>query len=164
MGLRKELFSLTNEEKFLFSVDKGNSSAGCWLWRGYKTGSKKAYGEICQDGVRWLAHRRAWVLFKGPIPHGLSVLHKCDTPACVNPDHLFIGTTADNMKDMQSKGRGRNGPRRSGEQNPNARLTASAVQSIRSDARTCTAIAKDYGVSIFLISQIRRRLAWKHVE
>jgi hypothetical protein len=71
---------------------------GCWIW----LGAANRYGMVRGDR----AHRVSWKTFRGPIPHGLHVLHKCDTPLCVNPDHLFLGTHLDNMKDKEEKGRG----------------------------------------------------------
>lgn len=76
---------------------------GCWLWTGYT--STFGYGMMRFMGKSQNAHRLSWQVHRGPIPDGLSVLHKCDVPACVNPDHLFLGTQSDNMKDCASKGR-----------------------------------------------------------
>ena len=85
-------------------------SSGCWLWYGARNGN--GYGVCGAGGLKWLAHRVAWELSCGPIPeggdyHGTCVLHRCDVPLCVNPDHLFLGTQADNMRDKAEKGRGR---------------------------------------------------------
>lgn len=71
---------------------------GCWIWNGPFT---RGYGKA---GKRW-AHRLSWEAFKGQIPEGLHVLHKCDTPPCVNPGHLFLGTHRDNVRDCMAKGR-----------------------------------------------------------
>lgn len=77
---------------------------GCWLWTGRLTNS--GYGQIAKSTHgEWKAHRLFWRVANGPIPGGLCVLHKCDTPACVNPDHLFLGTQADNVQDMMNKHR-----------------------------------------------------------
>lgn len=76
--------------------------SGCWLWEGALAGK---YGVIVQDGKNLSAHRYSWELHNGDIPNGLWVLHKCDTPSCVNPDHLFLGTAKDNMQDALRKGR-----------------------------------------------------------
>jgi hypothetical protein len=77
--------------------------AGCWLW----TQSVKSYGygQVQSRGVNYHAHRLAYALFVGPIPRGMFVCHVCDTPLCVNPAHLFLGTHSDNMRDARTKGR-----------------------------------------------------------
>ena len=80
--------------------------AGCWLWLG--SVSPDGYGRVIIGGKKVLAHRVAWEQVRGPIPQGMCVCHKCDTPACVNPSHLWLGTHTENMRDMSLKGRGRN--------------------------------------------------------
>lgn len=88
-------------------------TAGCWWWMGSRgTGSKKCfYGDFRVGGgtrartIHKSAHRAAWEFTFGPIPAGLSVLHHCDNPPCVNPAHLFLGTQTDNMRDASAKGR-----------------------------------------------------------
>lgn len=77
---------------------------GCHIWQRSKT--NRGYGTLTTGGVGWLAHRAAWALKRGPIPEGMKVLHECDNPSCVNPKHLFLGTSKDNMDDMMAKGRG----------------------------------------------------------
>ena len=74
----------------------------CWEWQASK---RRMYGKIRCDGEYWLAHRVVWVMTYGQIPEGKLVLHHCDHPGCVNPKHLFLGTTQDNYKDMVSKNR-----------------------------------------------------------
>lgn len=75
----------------------------CWLWIG--TRDANGYARITVAKKFRLAHRISWSIFRGPIPAGLFVLHKCDTPPCVNPDHLFLGTQKDNAQDCLAKGR-----------------------------------------------------------
>lgn len=78
-------------------------NTGCWLWTA--SVNRKGYGRIGVGDAAALAHRVSWELHRGPIPGGLCVLHKCDVPACVNPDHLFLGTVPDNTADCIAKGR-----------------------------------------------------------
>jgi hypothetical protein len=86
-------------ERFPEKVARG---PGCWLWQGTTNG---AYGQIGDGGRKRYAHRVAWELQNGPVPDGLHVLHRCDVPACVRPDHLFLGTPSDNLRDCYAKGR-----------------------------------------------------------
>lgn len=71
----------------------------------YPPTKRDGYGRIRVDGKSWLAHRFSWVLANGPIPEGMYVCHRCDNPPCINPEHLFLGTQTDNMRDMAAKGR-----------------------------------------------------------
>src|SRR5215467_7191387 len=75
----------------------------CWLWMGAL--SSQGYATIGIDGKSWFVHRVSWVLHRGPIPAGLNVCHRCDTPPCWNPHHLFLGTQHDNIVDAVNKGR-----------------------------------------------------------
>lgn len=92
-------------------------------------------------------HRVAWRLFRGPIPDGLFVCHRCDNPACFNPDHLFLGTQKDNMADMRAKGRERY----------NEKLAWWDVRDIQSDDRTAAEIAAFYGICTGTVYQIKQR-------
>ncbi len=91
----------TDEQRFWLKVKKTDM---CWLWKGYLT-RKNGYGKISFNKKDQVAHRVSWQLKNGDIPTGMSVLHKCDNPPCVNPDHLFLGTQRDNVLDMVRKKR-----------------------------------------------------------
>jgi hypothetical protein len=134
--------------------------SGCWLWEGVET--RHGYGQIRHNGPKIMAHRASWLIHRGEIPPGLLVLHKCDTPACVNPDHLFLGTALDNGRDRVKKGRSA-AHKRSGEKSHLAKLTADAVRAIRSDIRVQHVIARDYGISQTAVGLIKRRERWKHL-
>lgn len=133
-------------------------NSGCWLWSG--ACNSDGYGTIHIRPRSVMAHRYSWALAQGPIPDGLFALHKCDTPACVNPGHLFLGTKGDNARDKVSKGRGHDN---SGERHGMAKLTDFQVACIRMrlrEGQTQSRIAADYGVAQCTISDIatgRRR-------
>ena len=91
----------TAEERFWKKVNKSND---CWIWIGGK--NRSGYGITCYNGKKILTHRAAYQFLKGSIPDKFLCLHKCDNPSCVNPQHLFVGTQQDNVKDMYEKGRG----------------------------------------------------------
>jgi hypothetical protein len=91
----------------------------CWLWTARHT--RKGYGMFKQGSLDRLAHRVAWEEVNGPIPPGLCVLHKCDNPPCVRPDHLFLGTQADNIADRDAKGRQARGDRNGSRTHPECR-------------------------------------------
>lgn len=77
--------------------------SGCWLWT--KRTDRGGYGWIKIDGIHRAAHRVVWEFYNGPIPNGMKACHKCDTPLCVNPNHIFLGSQGDNLRDMFGKGR-----------------------------------------------------------
>lgn len=132
----------------------------CWYFRGSHT--NLGYGVLHALGEK-RAHRVSWVIANGPIPAGMHVLHKCDVRCCVNPDHLFLGTHADNMRDMTAKSRNRFVPL-PGELNPASKLTAKVVRQIRDEyARgevSQSALAKAHGVSVITVNRAINRKTW----
>lgn len=131
------------------SIPEPNS--GCWLWIGALMRGR-LYGKVYVDGKLRAAHRAAWAVWNGPIPSGMAVCHRCDTPSCINPAHLFLGTQQDNIADMFAKGRARHNR---GERHHNAKLTnAQALRAFR-DCRGLTEIAKMYGVGATTIARLK---------
>jgi hypothetical protein len=145
--------------RFWSNVEK---TADCWRWTGgvFSNG----YGQFRLGRKKARAHRAAYELLVGNIPKDKIVCHRCDNPVCVNPEHLFLGTHADNARDRDEKGRGgfvQPAPM-PGEKNPSARLTAEDVLAIRAAwPRTTQAVlAKQYGVAPTTISAVVRRETW----
>jgi hypothetical protein len=153
-------------------------NSGCWLWLGvayeYK-GRWKPY--FFMDGKNWLAHRASKWLHHGPYDLRAFICHKCDNPLCVNPDHLYVGDHASNMRDMAARKRSHFARRPEyakaaaralglvndwavGEKNPTAKLSAEQAETIRSDTRKTKLLAELYGVHRTTIQRIRRRSIW----
>lgn len=132
----------------------------CWNWQGVI--EPAGYGLVNFGGPN-RAHRVAWLLANGPIPNSgtrrsLGVLHRCDNRACVNPNHLFVGTDADNAADMKAKGRSV-----SGEMHYTTKITEAQVAAIRADFRPAKVIAAEYGISTTTVYQIQKGGTWKYV-
>lgn len=131
----------------------------CWLWMGGVT--HNGYGRFKFEGKTRRAHRYSFVQHRGEIPRGYDVLHSCDTPSCVNPDHLFLGTHQDNMIDRSAKGR-----QSRGERNGSSKLTADQVAKIRSRyvrgrGGGSFALAREYGITRTHLGFIVNRKNWK---
>lgn len=149
-----------SDEKFWAKVEKTDD---CWLWAG--STNYAGYGVFYpQKNRSILAHRRAYAQTYGKLPDDTCVLHRCDTPNCVNPSHLFTGTREDNIRDMISKKRNRHP---SGEWHPHSKLTEEGVRAIRrayENGTSITVLAKQYGVDKTNISKIVLRKTWRHVD
>lgn len=149
------------EDRFFEKVDAKSSAvfwnnSRCHQWTGYRM--KNGYGQFSIDCRAQYAHRVAWELSNGVVPQGMSVLHHCDNRSCVNPSHLFVGTTQDNSDDMKAKGRQALGVRVKG-----AKLTDDAIRDIRSSSLLQKNLAEKYGVTQSMISMVRTRANWRHV-
>lgn len=142
-------------------------STQCWYWVGSRSdigygtfAAARRYG--CPEVM---AHRIAWFLWFGDIPSDLNVLHRCDVRPCVNPDHLFLGTQADNVADMCAKGRARFGTPLPGASNGMARLATESVAAMRAEWSTGTvsqhALARKYGVAVMTVNRAVRRQSWR---
>lgn len=150
---RKLPLSVRLEERSM-----ANPVTGCMEWLGYK--NEDGYGQIRVGRKMVRTHRAVWQAEYGPIPDGMSVLHRCDNPSCINLAHLFLGTQTDNVADMDAKKRR---ARKTGEQNGRVKLTEDQVRRIRQDLRFQKEIAAEYGVNQTLVSQIKTGRIWSHV-
>lgn len=156
---------------------------GCWIWN--KSLNKPGYGQFYFNGKYYGAHRASWMIYRGPIPDGLWILHRCDVRACVNPNHLFLGTNQDNILDAVSKGRHGSqvkpwrlprdedhysrlnpGALARGSRVATAILSESDVTIIKkrlSCGESGVIIGRDYGVGRHVISFIKCEKTWRHV-
>jgi len=129
----------------------------CILWP--KSWHKRGYGQRYYKGRQWYAHRAAWDEQRGPIPKGMCVLHKCDNPRCVNIEHLWIGTMADNQRDMAQKKRSM-----LGERHPGAKLTGKQVKEIRASKLSGKELGVKYAVTRDAIYAVKKYRNWKHIR
>lgn len=143
--------------KFWGSVAKGSPDQ-CWPWQGATT--LRGYGQFYARGATWRAHRYAVMLATGRDPGVFVVLHSCDNPICCNPDHLSVGTPADNNADMRAKGRDR---QLRGTANSNAKLDEAAVRHIRASTDALSILADRYGANKSTICNARSGKTWAHV-
>ena len=156
---------LAGEDMLAWMQEQTTETAGgCWTWpedRLFPSG----YGQVWWRGRSQRAHRVAYELACGPIPDGLQVNHHCDNPACIRPDHLYVGTQRENIADAVR--RGRHGRARPGSRHHNAKLTEDDVREMRRRANggeSHTAISADFPVGRDVVSRIVRGLEWRHVR
>jgi hypothetical protein len=174
--------ALTAEQRFWLRVNKDGplhpyqpDFGPCWLWAGHTTTA--GYGELWVEGVRWLAHRYAYKLVRGCLDRALFACHSCDNPACVNPDHIFLGTQQANLDDCSRKGRTMRGERNArythpettarGERGGNAKLTAEKVRDMRKahfvDGVPYYRLAAQYGVCKATAREAIVGTTWAHL-
>lgn len=165
-GCRRPVKPTPASERFWQKVDRNGPTVReelgpCWVWTAHR--DTTGYGIFgISARLHAMAHRFAWAEEHGQIPDGLKVLHRCDNPPCVRPDHLFLGTQADNIVDRDRKGRTAWGERQS-----KAKLTVEAVMEIRrrlADGSSSQAeLARMFGVTRPSISQIATGKHWKQI-
>lgn len=132
----------------------------CWIWQCGKTAR---YGQIKINGIKVGVHRFSYEYFNGKIPEGMYICHQCDQPKCVNPKHLFIGSSQDNMDDKIQKGRGKYCK---GEKQAGSILSEQQVKEIKLKLKEGVyqrILSAEYGVSQTTIYKINQGIHWKHV-
>jgi hypothetical protein len=157
MNIYRQRFK-TVAERFWEKVDVEGVSE-CWNWKASTT--RGGYGQFWLGGTQVKAHRVAWELTNGPIPEGMYCLHQCDNPRCCNPNHIRLGSLAENMQECVERDRIAKGERQA-----SAKLTAKKVKEIRKKyARGISTIklSAEYGVGATAIYEAVRRETWKHV-
>ena len=152
-------FSAPVEPRFWSKVARRQGDQ-CWEWQA--ASNARGYGTFGANGKSCLAHRLAWELVNGAIPEGMLVCHTCDNPKCCNPQHLWLGTNAENIEDMRRKGRAR---ARRGASNKNAKLSMDQAREVRrlysAGGVSQQAIADALGVTQRVISLIVRNVSYK---
>lgn len=155
VGAYHRCFGRTLAERL--RINSRVTESGCIKWTGHRDAC--GYGRVRWQGRQHLAHRVAWERAHGPIPVGLCVCHCCDNRACINPDHLFLGTQADNVADMIAKGRAR--PLK-GMNNGRAKLTEEQASQVRAATGKLHQIAARFGIGLSQVSEIKRGKGWRH--
>ena len=148
-----EKIKLSEVERFMSHVHKHDS--GCWLWTAYCL-KKNGYGFFRTPAKHELAHRVSYRLFNGQLDTR-DVMHKCDVPNCVNPEHLALGTRLENMQDAKRKGR-----MRVGERHGRSKLTDEQVELIRKSSKLQREIAVEFGITQSHVSCLKLGKKWQH--
>jgi hypothetical protein len=153
-------------ERFSTKFYRGEDG-DCWEWRGSRNADGYGILHAGQGPGKFLrAHRVSWEVHCGHIPGGLSVLHRCDNPPCVNPAHLYVGTQQQNVIDRANRKRGKEN-RQDGSANDNAKLTEADVIAIRELVAfgfSQAAVARSFGIRQAQVSRIHLRQSWRHLD
>ena len=155
---KNEPFEQLVENRVLPRID---TSGECWVWTGAKASGR---GQVAFKGKVLAVTRVVWEYHNGPIPPGMFICHKCDNPPCCRLDHLFVGSPADNMRDMMEKGRANP---RSGPQHHNYRLSDAQVVDLRersSRGESTAALAAEFGIHISYVRQLVKRQYRRNAE
>lgn len=153
---------LVPDKAWLQSKVQINPDTGCWIFTNKGAPSSvpnKAYGRYQTGRKSYMAHRRAYELYHGPIPEGMLVCHRCDNPKCCNPEHLFLGTNEDNTRDALVKSR-----LRMGTECGTSKLTRNEVLAIRDDIRPSGEVSKQYGIHRGSVWTLRRGITYGSVH
>lgn len=137
------------------------TESGCWIWTA--SVNKAGYGQISMPGRPMLAHRVCWEFYKGPIPNGKFICHKCDTPGCINPDHMFVGDHRDNMQDMRNKGRAPKVESAKGDKNKSSKISNETALAIFNAEGPQREICKTFNVSRSTLQAIKYGRQWSSV-
>lgn len=157
---------MTDAQKRRFWRRVNKIKGGCWEFQGARSGGRYGAFRLKKFGPTLGAHRISYVLSNGPIPEGQYVFHKCDNPACVNPEHLFLGTAKQNWEDAVQKRRISPAKPALGIRNPGSKLTEAQVieiRSLRGSGEQTKRLAARFGVSKSAITEITTRRTWTHI-
>ena len=150
---------------FWAKVVKYGNPDGCWVWSGYRSDGYGRFSVRSQSQKHYFkTHRMSWELAFGDIPDGMCVLHHCDNRACVNPEHLFLGTNYDNVQDRHSKGRTSIASRNLGDRNGNRKLDSIDIPIIRSSHLPQKELARLFSVSAATICMVKNKIRWEAVK
>lgn len=156
---RERLYGKPEPAQFATFWKRVNKRGKCWLWTGPL--NAKGYGQFKATVAGldyWSAHRISWAIHKGEIPEDMHVLHNCDNPWCVNPDHLRLGTNQENVDDKK-----RNGRQLCGERMNTSKLTPAEVQEIRLSSESNAELGRRYGINPDNVKKIKNGTNWKHL-
>ena len=149
------------EDRFKAKLSKPDKN-GCILWKGWK--NNHGYGKFSIGKKYKFAHRMAYELFVSTIPIDLQVLHKCDVRDCCNIDHLYVGTHADNMRDVSERNRHNNVGSKNGHAKLNEKDALYIKEALRLKTKTCAQLARDFNTSESCMHDIKHGRSWRDLK